>query len=89
MKPMIIIVMYLYQRNILLSLVGEGTPYLLEISGDFPTTGQYFGDPWNLVNKGSTVSDLGKPLTQYCNKLGNPHGERGLEDYRSQRVRHD
>ena len=86
---MIIIVMYLYQRNILLSLVGEGTPNLLEISGDFPTTGQYFGDPRNLVNEGSTVSDLEKLLTQYCNKLGNPYGQRSLVDYRSQRVGHD
>ena len=89
MKPMIIILMYLYQRNILLSLVDEGTPNLLEISEDFLTTGQYFGDLWSLVNKGSTVSDLGKPLTQYCNKLGNPHEQRSLADYRSQRVRHD
>ena len=56
---MIIIPTYLYQRSILLSLVEEGKPNLLEISGDFLTTRHYFGDPWNLINKGSTVSDLG------------------------------
>ena len=56
---MIIIPTYLYQRSILLSLIEEGKPNLLEISGEFLTTRQYFGDPWNLINKGSTVSDLG------------------------------
>ena len=56
---MIIIPTYLYQRSILLSLIEEGKPNLLEISGDFLTTRKYFGDHWNLINKGYTVSDLG------------------------------